>query len=82
MNGALNVLASPPLFITVNGTQYTLTFQALPGQSYQVQTETNLTTSAWAPLGVPISNTNGIVSVTNTITVPQAFFRLQIQLGP
>ncbi|HLX72144.1 MAG TPA: MBG domain-containing protein, partial [Verrucomicrobiae bacterium] len=82
VNGTLNVVAPPPLSIALNGNQDILTFQAMLGQSYQVQTETNLTLSSWTPLGSPISSKNGIVNVTNNISVPPGFYRLQIQLGP
>jgi hypothetical protein len=81
VNGTLTVLTPPPLVITAAGIQYTLTFQAMPGQSYQPQIATNLT-SSWTSLGSPISNTNGTVNVTNNISGPLDFFRLQIQLGP
>lgn len=81
VNGTLNVLA-PSLAITADGTQYVLTFQALPGLRYQLQTKTDLTTSAWTALGDPISNVNGTVYVFGTISVSQTFFRLQIQLFP
>ncbi len=82
VNGTLNVLSPPSLAIAIDGTQYVLTFQAMPGQHYQLQTETDLTTSAWTSLGDPISNINGTVYVIDAIAVPQAFFRLQIQLAP
>lgn len=81
-NFLVNVVAAPSLAIALSGTQDILTFTATSDQSYQLQTETNLTTSNWTALGGPISNTNGTVNVTNTITVPQAFFRLQVQTGP
>ncbi len=83
VNGTLNVLAPPPLSIKGNATQFVLTFQAMPGQSYQPQIANILTGSSFVPFGSAISGTNGTVNVTNnTVGPPNAFFRLQIQLGP
>jgi hypothetical protein len=81
-NGTLTVIGAPSLAIIANGAQDTLTFQAILGQKYQVQAVTNLTNFPWPPLGAPISNTNGTVNVTNSISNPQTFYRLQIQFGP
>src|SRR5262249_28431223 len=81
-NGTLNVLGAPSLSITANGTKDILTFPAILGQSYQLQPVTNLTNFQWPPLGSPISGTSGTVDVTNNMTAPQTFYRLQIQLGP
>jgi hypothetical protein len=81
-NGMLTVLGVPSLAIALDGTQDILTFPAILGQQYQVQAVTNLTDFPWLPLGAPISNTNGTVNVTNNISDPQTFYRLQMQLGP
>ena len=80
VNGTLTVVAPPLLTVTASGNQYILAFPTLSGQTYQLQSRTNLTIPAWAALGGPIPGTSGIVSVTNNIIVPQSFFRLQI--GP
>ena len=72
VNGTLNVLAPPPLSIKGNAAQFTLTFQAMPGQSYQPQIANNLTGSPFAPFGTAISGTNGTVNVTNnTVGAPE-----------
>jgi hypothetical protein len=81
-NGTLTVLSPTSLTLSPAGLQTRLTFQAFSGQSYQVQTATNLTVPVWTPLGGAISGTNGIVNVTNNIGASQTFFRLQIQLAP
>ncbi len=80
VNGTLTVYGQPELFLTTLGNQYVLTFQTLSGQSYQVQTETNVVSAGWSSLGGAIPGTGGIVNKTNTIVAPQSFFRLLI--GP
>ncbi|MFZ0827903.1 MAG: MBG domain-containing protein, partial [Verrucomicrobiia bacterium] len=81
VDGTLTVYGQPELFLTTIGNQYVLTFQTVPGQMYQLESETNLVTAGWASLGGVIPGTGGIVNVTNTIPVPplsESFFRLQI----
>jgi hypothetical protein len=78
VDGTLTVSGLPSLTLTVNGNQYVLAFPTQSGQAYQLQYKTNLAIAGWAALGEPITGTGAIVSVTNLITAPQAFFRLQI----
>jgi hypothetical protein len=78
LNGTLTILGTPVLTLTGLGNQYVLTFQSVSGQAYQLQSRTNLALGSWSSLGGSINGTGGTVNVTNTITVPQSFFQLQI----
>jgi hypothetical protein len=78
VDGTLTVFGVPELTLTALGSQYVLTFPSLSGQIYQLQSKTNLALPAWSSLGGTINGTGGTVNVTNTITVPQSFFQLQI----
>jgi len=78
-NGTLNVAGAPSLALAKLGKQYVLTFPTLLGQSYQVQTTTNLAGTNWVAVSGAIAGNNNTVSVTNLITGPQAFFRLAIR---
>ena len=68
----------PTLNLAVSGTQYVLSFTAHTGETYQLQTKTNLVSANWSALGNPIAGSNATVNVTNTIATPQAFFRLEM----
>jgi hypothetical protein len=61
-----------------DGNQFVFAFPSQTGQTYQVEYNTNLTDSTWTPLGDSISGTGAQVSVTNSITAPQIFFRLHV----
>jgi len=78
VNGTLTVSTPPALTVTAQGSQYVVAFPTLPGQSYQVETSTNLTAGIWSALGMPVAGTGGTASVTNGITGAQAFFQLLI----
>ena len=77
-NGLLTVVGLPALTLTTLGQQYVLNFQTLNGQSYQLESRTNLIAPGWVPLGGLIVGTGGLVNVTNSIVGPQSFFQLQI----
>ena len=78
MDGTLTVLGAPELTLTGLGSQYVLTFQSVSGQAYQLQSRTNLTLGSWSSLGGSINGSGATVNVTNTVTVPDSFFQLQI----
>ena len=78
VNGILSVLAPPSLTVTVISNKYVLKFPTLSGQIYQLQSTTNLAAAGWSPLGGSIAGTGSTTNVTNAITVPESFFRLQI----
>jgi hypothetical protein len=54
----------------------TLAWPALTGQNYQVQSCTNLNQSVWVPLGAVVTATNSTVTVSDTTSNAQTFYRL------
>jgi uncharacterized repeat protein (TIGR03803 family) len=62
--------------LPANGT-ITLTWNAVVGQTYQLQSVTNLTSTNWCNLGSPILATNAVVT-TGDVIVPdsQRFYRV------
>ncbi|MFO1475215.1 MAG: YDG domain-containing protein [Verrucomicrobiota bacterium] len=60
--------------------QYVLSFPTLAGQSYQVESSTDLSGGSWLPLGDAISGTGDDITTTNSIPGEHSFFRLNIQL--
>jgi len=86
-NGVISQLSfastAAPIFETatkVNG-QIKLTWSAVPGRSYQVQTTTNLSQGNWAALGADLTATNNILSVTEPLSqTGQKFYRLSLNL--
>src|SRR5205807_6622681 len=63
---------------SVNGNQFTVTWQTASSQSYQVEYEDDLNATTWIPLGNPLTGTGGSLTVTNNVTVGQRFYRLRI----
>jgi hypothetical protein len=80
VNGTLTVLGSPALTLTAAGSggQLVLTFPTILGQTYQVQTSTNLLGGNWTSTGGSLTGTGGTLSVTNLVAAPLSFFQLQI----
>jgi hypothetical protein len=56
-----------------------LTWQSVAGHTYQVQSLSDLSSGSWSPLGSPASATGTETSVTNTVSEPIQFFRVQDQ---
>jgi hypothetical protein len=76
--GTLTVVAPTELGgVSVNGSAINFAFPTVPGQKYQVEFRDNLS-SPWVPLGEPIIGTGNPTTITNAITGPQGFFRLNI----
>ena len=83
VNGTLLVISAPQLAgakVSVNGMdQFVVSCPTIAGQTYQLEYTTDLTTT-WTPLGTPFAGTDGIVAVTNSMSVtPQCFFRVEVQ---
>jgi hypothetical protein len=83
VNGTLQVISAPQLAganINVNGIkQFVVNCQTIAGQTYQLEYTTNLVAPKWTSLGTPFAGTDGIVAVTNNISVtPQCFFRVEV----
>jgi uncharacterized repeat protein (TIGR03803 family) len=67
--------------VTRSSGQIVLTWSAIPGRSYQVQTTTNLSQGNWTALGVPLTATSTILSTTNVLPqTGQKFYRLDLAL--
>lgn len=57
--------------------QLHLSWEALPGQSFQIQYKPNLATAVWANHGMPISATNeDIVAIDLSVTNRQGYYRV------
>jgi uncharacterized repeat protein (TIGR03803 family) len=73
----------PPAFETAskgNG-QIDLTWSAVPGRSYQVQSTTNLSQKNWTAQGAPMTATNNVFSATDVLSrTGQKFYRLSLAL--
>jgi hypothetical protein len=85
VNGTLQVFSAPQLAgakVSVNGMdQFVVSYPTIAGQTYQLEYTTDLL-SKWTPLGTPFAGTDGIVAVTNSISVtPQCFFRVEVLEG-
>jgi hypothetical protein len=84
VNGTLLVISAPQLTGTstsVNGTeQFVVSWPTISGQTYQLEYADDLASGPWTALGAPFAGTDGIVAVTNTLSIsPQRFFRVQVQ---
>jgi hypothetical protein len=74
---AQTVLSPTPVTALSSGTNFILSWPTLPGQSYQVEYNNDLSTTNWLPLEGPISGTGDSVSVTNGLASSRLFFRLR-----
>jgi hypothetical protein len=74
-------LATPRVqSIAISEHSFTFTWSALSGQTYQVQSSTNSGATNWINLGNPITATNSAVSVSDSITNTQQYYRIVLQL--
>jgi hypothetical protein len=80
---SLNVVSTTPQLsaaATVNGNGISLTWDGLLGQTYQVQSTTNLAPAVWINLGSSIPGTNGAITVSDSLTnCSQKFYRIELQ---
>jgi hypothetical protein len=61
------------------GTKLALTWESVAGHTYQIQARTNLAAGSWSDVGSPVSASGDTTSVTNTISSPVQFYRIQGQ---
>jgi uncharacterized protein YfiM (DUF2279 family) len=60
--------------------QFIVSWPTVVGQTYQLEYTSDLAAATWTPLGTPLAGTDGIVAVTNSMSVtPQCFFRVEVQ---
>jgi len=83
VNGTLLVVAAPQLDgakVNVNGTeQFVVSYPTIAGQTYELEYTDDLSTGTWTPLGTPFAGIDGIVAVTNSMSVtPNCFFRVEV----
>jgi hypothetical protein len=66
--------------IAVVSNNFVLSWKAWQGLVYQVQSTTDLGAPAWQNLGLPITATNGAVSLTEALPPdPHRFYRLMLR---
>jgi regulation of enolase protein 1 (concanavalin A-like superfamily) len=63
---------------TVSGNQFTLNWQTVVGQNYQIEYKDNLATSSWTPMGSAIPGTGNSETFNIGVTNAQRFFKLVI----
>ena len=62
----------------LQGNRFSFSWQALAGQSYQVEHKTNLMATNWIPLGGTVTGAGSILSFTNdTASSPEGYYRLR-----
>lgn len=71
----LDLRASPPT-LTSNGV--TISWTAIPGQTYRLQYKANLNDSAWVDIPTDVVATNGTMTISDPAIYPQRFYRLQL----
>jgi hypothetical protein len=77
MNAYSMQMATPMVqSISMTTNAFTFTWNALSGQFYQLQCSTNLAATNWVNFGSTITATNSTMSVSNTFTNTQLFYRL------
>jgi hypothetical protein len=75
------VVLVPQLGISQSGDQLIFTWSTVLTEMYQLEYKGDLRDTTWTPLGGPILGTGDSVSVTNSITGQQRFFRVEIMPG-
>ena len=69
--------AANHLAITPSGGGYRLLFAAVPGQTYDLQRTTDLTTAIWTTLTTVVAPPSGIIEYTDsTPPLPNAFYKI------
>jgi hypothetical protein len=76
-NGTLTVFGNPSLRLTLSGTNVVATFPTVIGETYQLQSATNILTT-WVNTGSATPGTGSSVSQTNNMNARATFYRLQI----
>jgi len=72
----------PPAFQAAgqSGGQLAMTWSAINGRSYRLQSTTNLAAPNWLPLGAPSTASNAVWTVTDAMTESQKFYRAVMTL--
>ncbi|HWI59400.1 MAG TPA: lamin tail domain-containing protein, partial [Bacillota bacterium] len=66
--------------VSLEGNQFTLSWLACAGETYQVEFKDSLLAPVWTPLGEPCTGTGALVTITYTIdgSTPGRFFRVRV----
>lgn len=77
----LSVTSAPPTLLSaatiLNCGTFSLTWNAVVGETYQLQYTTNLASANWLDLGDPVTATNGTMTASDLAGLnPQRFYRL------
>ena len=68
-----------PLNAAVSGGNLLLNWPGVAGQTYQLESTTNLTSGVWTPVGGSVTGTGATLTLTNSLGAsPQLYFRLQL----
>jgi hypothetical protein len=79
VTGTLTVVATPQVSgLSLKGTQFVFSYPTLVGQSYQLQSKTNLNAGTWSSVGGPVAGTGAAIMATNNVSASSQFFRLTI----
>ncbi|HWD18992.1 MAG TPA: lamin tail domain-containing protein [Verrucomicrobiae bacterium] len=72
-------LDAVPVSVQTSGTNLVMGWTGMPGQTYQIQSTTNLAEPDWQPVGAAIPGTGAAVTATNGVSnAGQQFYRLEI----
>ncbi len=64
--------------VICSGTNVVISFAGFAGYSYQVKFKSNLTDTAWVPLGKPLPGNNSTLVVTDPISLNGRFYQIQM----
>ena len=78
--GTIFRITIPPAFqsITQTNGMFNFTWSIMPGQKYQLQSNTNLNSTNWVNLGSSTTASNAAVSASDTMTNSQCFYRIML----
>lgn len=62
--------------VSKNDGSVQLTWTTMAGENYQLQYATNINQASWANLGIPVTTSNATLTVTDTPSGPQRYYRL------
>jgi len=72
---SFEVIGDPQVWIVKSEDQVVVTWKAVAGETYRLQTKAGIEAS-WNNAGSDITATTSAVSVTNSLTAPQKFYRV------
>lgn len=76
---AVTVFPPPQLATTtIAGTNLCFSWFAVDGQSYQIDFKDRIEAPFWSAIGLPITGTGSVLSVTNVIDGAQGFYRIRV----